>query len=1386
MRKFNRALLGAACGAVLGAMVTPSMAQVTASLVGNRLMYFGAGGTNNVQLASLPSPDDPIAVANGLTYAGEVPHYSQHVQLDDRGRVLFFIIDGDVFDRDGYLIARRSQEVQDINSYPFIDGLVKEGRGEVVTAPVPDRCGAWYVVHSRMPTTHAPHILGFSVLDLDKPNSLFPDDEDRHGKVLDYADFFADGYGTYFDDFDLNPSSGSQGVFPNDPNPSNGPVKLKVVHVQATDRTFLLVSTGFTLAKYEMKSDGIQFLGSDPIYQNPDFAPRFQTAKGELEATINGNELIVALNYEMDHANVIPPAPIFYNLVPHIYITKLNLNSTNLAQVGVPSTIVEAEIDISNGPIGQDAMGRDIYSPGVGGLEFSSDAQRLYWVKSHPGILGDHFGGWNLTTSTPIPIPDLDISPFLDGKLERYSLVDGCDSYYMSGVRADGTPVLGTLVCPEGGEPYVWEETEIDGFWTSLCTDASLNSPDASQMDPYHLLDKHGYDDQSTAMLSMRDCCDEKHKITGFTNYAADEGYQLWTATDNPFYDLADVRIHGELRIPSGANVVANDITFNFGPGAVMVIERGAKFTSDGCVFRAGCDEPWQGIRVEGNTANHDQFYDQTAPLSQRQGWLILTEGTEISDASTGVLCGKIDENGPDPGYFGGVVRAVNTTFRNCVTGVHLLRYERRSPGGAELDNLSRFTNCSFITDEGWHNTETSAPSTFAYLDDVHGIRFQNCSFRNVDPEGYLPGSQGWGIFSFMAGFQVLGNSTTATSFENLGVGVVAFTGADETYEVDRMRFENNMYGIYDMACIAPRITRNVFHVPDMGDLPRAPVGLLLNEGMGYVVEENQFIGQSASSNIGIGFLGEQPANNQIYNNEFTQLMGGNMVAGRHKGNVPGFEYDGLQILCGDYLANTVDYSVWFLSYIRENQGEVNSEDYTTSQLAGNRWLDPAVPNASWDISIVADPLQGTENNPPLPHVDYFRHSDEVCDPISPNDYYSDIPVPEALAFNKSTSCGMGDLQPPPGPPGEVRNTYLDKAAELRSVVGQYKGTVNNGMKEEDLLKEIAKNDPPLTSYALRDVILSASPVTDIVMTAMVQRPINMDTWHMVQVLVANKPLSRAVLKAAELSEHFSPYQLDLMVGTSQSGEVLTLLRNELRVVSQQKAHYQRHVMHQLLVDSTETDRWAYLASTIGQHPDLADNYLLITGHLLNGDDRDGLDWIDSLETLGIKDTPVHDALYGMRSDIGGSWPYAGPAQEQILKDNMEGYVTGAPVARALAFQAAQTTDLPDVPLPDASKSRRFRRNKQESNTATEPAGPRFFPNPCTDHSYLVFPEEQVLPIHYRIMDPTGRVVKESSTTGSGQVFQVDLTGFAAGNYLCEIYREGVAQEVLQLVIYNR
>lgn len=1361
-----------------------AFAQPTATLVGNKVVYFPASGsTSGLQERSLPIPTDPIAIANGHAYTGAVPTLSQFVQLDDRGRILFFVIDGHVYDRDGYLIADPSDEpLTGLDPPPFADGLLKEGRGEVVAAPVPGRCGMWYLVHSVGPSTNSAHKVGFSVLDLDRQNPLFPNDQDRHGKLLDNIECVAAGYNFTSVLFNLNGS----GELPPDPPSSddtNGAVQLEVVHVAATGRTFLLISTGYVLGKYELTSTEVDFLGFDQLATDPALSPDAPAAKGEVEAHANGTQVFVALSY-MRLRFIDEPGVYEVRYVPHIHISEHNASSSTLARVGLP--VVVADPSIAAGSTSFDALGRAIRNPGIGGLEFSANGRYVYWMKSYgdsaPGY--DHVGCWDRQTNSPVPLESIEPLPFLDGKIERHISPDGqFDALYVSGTLSNGTHVLGALLYPDVPDAANWVENAFVTSSTTLCTDGSLQHPDASTgRDPYHLLDKQGYNDQSIPLLTTEECCDTKHRITGFTNYEVEAGNHLWTATQNPFYDLSEVRISGELRIKTGATVVANDITFSFAPGAEMIIERGAKFTSDGCTFKAGCEERWTGIRVEGNTYNNNQSTIQGAPLTERQGWLWLIDGSVVEDARTGVLCGRPGgPQGYDPAYFGGVVYATNSTFRNCVVGVNILRYTRIAQNMAEGDNLSRFINCSFVTDQGWLEAGSYTPKYFAQLDDVHGVRFTNCSFRNTAPELFTPGEQGWGIWGYLSGFHVTGNETPTTAFEGLAVGVIAYTGLQETYTVDRMHLQNNMWGIYDLAGLAPRITRNNFLVPDQGSYPNPTMGLVLHQSSAYVVEQNLFFGNTGQNSVGIYFIGPQFATNQIYNNEFAQLLVGTMVYGRHKSNDDQSEFQGLQILCGDYIANLLDHALGPYTYVRENQGQVDGEQPDESQLAGNRWFDPYVAGRL-DIWIDPDQHEGQDEDP-MPFFDYFRHADQICDPLETSPYYADIEVLLAGPFTKEGSCGNGDIQPIPDGPGVVRTRYLNAAAELRSAVVQFHSTVNNGMGQEDLIKQINKKEPYHASHVLRDMLLSASPVTDPVLVAMLQRGLPMNTWHMVQVLVANKPLSNQVFTVVGNSGYFSTYQKGLMEGSSQSGEVLKLLKAEIGTLGEHKARLQRHMVNQLLTDSLETERWSAFITTIGASPDFADKFLMHAVHLQHGAVTQAQDWLDSLEAVSPKDIVVLEMLTDLRDDLGTAWPYARQQDWAVLEPQIDRLEAGAAWARSMAYQAEHTRKLPVLPLPDPNKSRQVMGRERDASLSALERGAKLFPNPANDHTFLVLDEALEGALNMRLVDALGGVVTERTFSNSGQVFQVDLAGLAQGSYVCEIMRDGMDKESIQLVV---
>lgn len=91
-------------------------------------------------IAFTPLPSHPN-VPN--TYQGNPVKFSSFIQIDPDGYPLFFIVDGSVYDSEGYLIAPALDFNATLDGQYRTNGLLYEGRGELIAYPVPERCGLW-------------------------------------------------------------------------------------------------------------------------------------------------------------------------------------------------------------------------------------------------------------------------------------------------------------------------------------------------------------------------------------------------------------------------------------------------------------------------------------------------------------------------------------------------------------------------------------------------------------------------------------------------------------------------------------------------------------------------------------------------------------------------------------------------------------------------------------------------------------------------------------------------------------------------------------------------------------------------------------------------------------------------------------------------------------------------------------------------------------------------------------------------------------------------------------------------------------------------------------------------------------------------------------------
>ncbi|HPF90667.1 MAG TPA: right-handed parallel beta-helix repeat-containing protein, partial [Flavobacteriales bacterium] len=372
-------------------------------------------------------------------------------------------------------------------------------------------------------------------------------------------------------------------------------------------------------------------------------------------------------------------------------------------------------------------------------------------------------------------------------------------------------------------------------------------------------------------------------------------GNATWSEDDNPYGDQQELIFTCDLVVKPGANLFLNNLTLRFAPDAKVVVERGGRMESGLTTFTSlTCpNKRWPGIRVEGNTANPYQGNNPALPVDQEQGRVGLQSCT-VENARYGVWCAReLAQDVPDQDYYGGHVRALFSTFRDCITGVHVSDYHRfdgNDPAvGPEMPNRNFFAGCVFETTEDWPG---EAPVAMGVLQNVRHVRFLNCSFANEAPQLFPYNVRGTGLWLQNSLAYVDGSGNPEQSyFRDLGMGVFNTSGLFNPVRVQRMHFERNRTGIFDANSISPEYGSNTFHVVDPAVPEVAGVGIYLWETKEFTVEDNTFTGNQEANTVGIYFYGQQAGpkgsapedwtyyEERIYNNSFTGLQGGTAPA---------------------------------------------------------------------------------------------------------------------------------------------------------------------------------------------------------------------------------------------------------------------------------------------------------------------------------------------------------------------------------------------------------------------------------------------------------------------------------------------------------------------------
>ncbi|MEM1324024.1 MAG: T9SS type A sorting domain-containing protein [Bacteroidota bacterium] len=173
-----------------------------------------------------------------------------------------------------------------------------------------------------------------------------------------------------------------------------------------------------------------------------------------------------------------------------------------------------------------------------------------------------------------------------------------------------------------------------------------------------------------------------------------------------------NLRVYGDIVIEEGASLTVT-CELHFSPSANIIVKRGGQLIVDGGIL-TGCGEWWHGINVEG-------YSDGPQAIA---GYVELKNDAIIEYANTAISMANTQYPWPAfADYYGGLVKAENSTFRKCRRAVEFMRY-----GVGTVKDQSSFTNCTF---------EEMREGVTLWAD--NGVTFKGCTFRDLEQRGIHP-----------------------------------------------------------------------------------------------------------------------------------------------------------------------------------------------------------------------------------------------------------------------------------------------------------------------------------------------------------------------------------------------------------------------------------------------------------------------------------------------------------------------------------------------------------------------------------------------------------------------------------------------------------------------
>lgn len=1331
-------------------------AQSNAWITGNQYTRFTDTGLLTV---ALPQPG---GVGN---YSGSIADHNQYIEYSFETGILFFIIDSNIYDREGYLIA----DNQNASSCGVCTPLVS---ANVMAAHYPGMCDKFWVFFGK----------NAAFLDLSLPNAFFPN---RNGRLVEWDTEFI--------------------------NPPIVPAEMTSFFAQvSTLNDYGFNSNAPTNAMWRLYTDGA--LNAYPCLILPTFTNGAQQEGASIaidlyDDNVNDSKYLALVEENRPAIFEISASGIWFNV---LWNTTYAFGAENQNYCSIEFTRA------SNGDV--------ILATGwnVDATMHSSDDNLFIFransdfsllqvtpFNAHLGSVEGKIGDLAVSPNGDVVYFGLDESPYI-GYYQISTSLSGDFSSLLTTIEQEAAGRSQLEIQDYNGNPVLYFAddsglsviTSPDSPTNASFLSTVVSNSELGQIDSFiafnelYLLQHQAYNETYQAATQPLDCCafsaeqlgEGSHKITGVNN---------WSVGTSPFEEYGGVVYFDEsIVFEAGSTTTISDLEFRFSPEAKVTIEAGARVNLDGCLWTAWCDLMWPGVELLGTTNNNNSI-PQVPFSSGNQGVFTMTNSV-IEYAVNGLQVGTTTNTG------GGVVRAIDSEFRNCVNGVIFRKYRFANANGNYVHNLSTFRECLFITNQNYR----AVPFFHAQMHDVDWVKYIDCSFVNSNGDNVAWYNRGSGILAFRASFLVDGSNEPwlpvpmpehPTAFHKLRFGIYSAALGDPlaTYTCRQMEFRLCLYGIVNYATHNIMVHENNFLIADLpglngidetgfsfGSVER---GMYITNSDSYTVEQNTFSGFDNFQNpepfpnaIGVWVNNSGENANEIRNNDFSEMKMGILVT---RDNIDSeSRQTGLQLLCNTFSEDEIDIYVGEQSTMRWVQGAVQTgtpNDFAAGNIFSSANCDGFSSdflvhpyNTHWYMYIHnTDALAEPDCESVSTHPNYFGQSLLITAPGYGAASPSDCP----------NRFGPGSNGPTPPTIGGLVNGLVTAHGVLNEALSNYALVVDANQKESTIT--ILNEAFPNESQFYRDLLLQRHPLSDEVLKEVIQRAERLNEWHLTQVFLSNSPLRKEILAEIENSGILSPFFLDFLYNVDSGQSLRTLMELDI------------------MAKATERDRLLNEVYAAGVHyetdPESEELMPIYASEYLN-----------ALDLIGGKGIVVQQAaslvrrgeyseassllsqfdgfnsivvMYAIESELNDhDWSNASEQHWQVIRSiSSDQNDEHAPLARALLISHGQFTVEPEPELPIQLKSIRAPRTPADKKPLLG-----VWPNPAGGQAWLHYPKEadEADDAQITVFDSNGQMVLQFQPNHHGLV-ELSVIDLPPGLYLVQLIAFGRTIETIKLTV---